>query len=60
MLDMKLACHLWVYGYISYFDFMNTPHEHRFCQRWVSTSVFGSPTGFVADFDFPKEYTNSH
>jgi hypothetical protein len=59
-LDLVLASHLWVYGYISYLDFMNTPHEHRFCQRWLTTSILGSPTGFVPEFYIPREYTQNH
>ena len=52
---LPYAHKLWVYGYISYVDFLNFPHEHRFCRRWDPTSIFGSPTGFVSSSSMPKE-----
>jgi hypothetical protein len=59
-LDLILANHFWLYGYLSYVDFMNTPHEYRFCQRWITTSILGSPTGFFPEFYIAKEYTQSY
>jgi hypothetical protein len=51
--------HLWVYGYISFLDFLNLRHEHRFCQRWEARSILGGHTGFVFESDAPPDYTRS-
>jgi hypothetical protein len=48
---------LWVYGYVSYEDFLYDAHERRFCNRLYTTS-----TGYVfaEDPDTPKIYIESN
>jgi hypothetical protein len=49
---------LWVFGYITFRDFLDGPHESRFCLKW-SRQREGSrgPFGFVWDSDTPSAYT---
>jgi hypothetical protein len=54
-LDLVLATHLWVYGHISYVDFMDTRHKRRFCQRWTAGLFLGSPKGFVPEWSTAQE-----
>ena len=52
---------LWVFGFLSYADFMGEPHESRFCAKWVRYGVQpdGSlkPIGFIYDSETPPAYT---
>jgi hypothetical protein len=49
---------LWVYGFVTYQDFLGTPHERRFCQRLYITKSGGH--GFAEDQNTPKAYTESN
>jgi hypothetical protein len=50
---------LWIFGFLSYRDFVGQPHEARFCIKWnpdregKTTGAFG----FVWDSETPAEYT---
>jgi hypothetical protein len=49
---------LWIYGYIAYRDFLDTPHEVRFCIKWVPyREGHSGPVGFVWESETPAEYT---
>ncbi len=52
---------LWVYGYVSFKDFLGNGHEQRWCTKWQAF-VLGQdgvrgPMGFVYDSTTPPEYT---
>jgi hypothetical protein len=49
---------LWVYGYIAYRDFLDGPHEARFCIKWAPyREGYSGPIGFVWESETPAEYT---
>jgi hypothetical protein len=48
---------LWIYGFLAFTDFMDQPHERRFCLRWSHHP--DGPTGLVPEPDAPAEYTRS-
>jgi hypothetical protein len=54
----KKTHQMWIYGFISFTDFLDQPHERRFCLRWSRNS--GGPTGFVPESDVPPEYVRSY
>ncbi|HVX79439.1 MAG TPA: hypothetical protein VHB49_25160, partial [Bradyrhizobium sp.] len=53
----------WVYGFLSYADFMGEPHELRFCAKWqrYAKQADGAmkPMGFVYDSETPQTYTRN-
>ena len=49
---------LWVYGFISYQDFLDTLHERRFCQRLYIVESGGY--AFAEDRSTPQKYTKSY
>jgi hypothetical protein len=49
---------LWVFGYIAYKDFLDGPHEARFCIKWAPyREGYNGPFGFVWESETPPEYT---
>jgi hypothetical protein len=49
---------LWVFGYITFRDFLDGPHESRFCLKWSRQREGSSgPFGFVWDSETTAEYT---
>jgi hypothetical protein len=54
---------LWVFGFLSYVDFLGDPHESRFCYKWVRSGAQpdGSlkPVGFVYAGETPSAYSCS-
>jgi hypothetical protein len=60
MKTIELSHRLWVYGFIRYTDFLDKPHEYRFCRRCTWTGGIGGSIGFVTESDFPAEYTRSY
>jgi hypothetical protein len=48
---------LWIYGFVSFTDFMDQPHQRGFCLRW---SRNGGTPGFVPDDAVPAEYVASY
>ena len=49
---------LFIFGYLSYKDFLNEPHEVRFCMKWRPfREGENAPFGFVWDSETPAEYT---
>jgi hypothetical protein len=60
MKTIELSYRLWVYGFIRYTDFLDKPHEYRFCRRCTWTGGIGGSIGFVTESDFPAEYTRSY
>jgi hypothetical protein len=49
---------LWVFGYITFRDFLDVAHESRFCLKWSRhRKGDNGPFGFVWDSDTPAEYT---
>ena len=52
---------LWAYGYLKYLDFMGTPHETKFCAKWLGIHpYFGTAIGFVYDADTPSDYIKGY
>jgi hypothetical protein len=48
---------LWIYGFLTYQDFLGTAHEMRFCAKWAVVNPGGDNTwGFVLDTNTPKIY----
>ncbi len=52
---------LWVYGYLSYKDFIGDVHQTRYCARWlpiVRDRTIGNVAsgGFIYDPATPREY----
>lgn len=50
--------HLWIYGFISYQDFLNKAHEMRFCKQFMFSKVSLNQYSF-GECDIPK-YTESY
>jgi hypothetical protein len=50
---------LWVYGYLSFNDFLGNPHQHRWCASWGAYQLPNGATahGFIYDLKTPPEYT---
>jgi hypothetical protein len=57
----KEAKFLWVYGYVSFKDFLGNGHEQRWCTKWQAFALrpdgARGPLGFVYDSITPPEYT---
>jgi hypothetical protein len=51
---------LWVYGFISYEDFLGKGHVRRFCQRLYITDSGNGYISFAGDENTPKAYTESY
>lgn len=61
MKTIELSHRLWVYGFIRYTDFLDKPHEYRFCRRCIwSGGIVGTGIAFVSESDTPVEYTRSY
>jgi hypothetical protein len=49
---------LWVYGYLSFNDFLGNPHQHRWCASWGAYQLPNGATahGFIYDLKTPPDY----
>jgi hypothetical protein len=49
---------LWVYGYLSFNDFLGNPHQHRWCASWGAYQLPNAATahGFIYDLKTPPDY----
>ena len=48
---------LWVYGFISYEDFVGVPYTRRYCCRLFITESSNGYIAFAQDLNTPLEYT---
>jgi hypothetical protein len=49
---------LWIFGFIAFKDFLDGPHESRFCIKWQPyREGHSGPVGFVWESETPPEYT---
>jgi hypothetical protein len=48
---------LWIYFVLSYRDFMDDPHEARFCYRWGQDPPGEGIYGFIREIGAPPKYT---
>ncbi len=52
------SAYLWIYGFVTYLDFLQRKDEARFCTKYLfSQEGPGAITGFVFDSETPAAYT---
>jgi hypothetical protein len=56
----KRKAALYVYGYVDYFDILDSPHQTRFCQLFWAPDTSGDPNeeGFTVAGNTPAAYTH--